>query len=195
MSKRKYLFFIPVILLISLTIINYFRIIRNPRMNEKNSSSNIHTEKNNTAYIKLKGIRVDNFLLKKIISNERIYTDFSNLNLVVFLSNVACNPCQIKELELIKVHYSELIKKMKVWIIYIGFDEKEIYYLKKICELNDDISLYTTNRTATNSFYSYEKYPLVLLIQDNTILNAHIPIYGDEVLSESFYKNLLKTVY
>ena len=71
--------------------------------------------------------------------------------------------------------------------IYLGENKFQLAALKKLSGVNYEL-FYTKDEKMLN-FNSTNKYPVILQIRSNIIVNSFVPIISDENYSKWFYQN------
>lgn len=185
--KNKFkiqLIFIIFITLCALTFYNYYVIYT------KNFTSNRDCEKvnkriNQIGYMFDFNSRIFPSIKVKNLNNQELLLDTLKKDLIILLSNIGCNACQVSELKNLQKIFDT--KQVIVKGIYLGENKFQLTALKKLSDVT--FELFTTNDEKMLNFNSINKYPVILQIRSNIIVNSFIPIIGDENYSKWFYQN------
>jgi hypothetical protein len=202
--KKKLLIIVLIVFIVALS--TYFNYNRLEDIFKKGNSKNIEDEENvDISYFQMINQRYYSFLASlrfsgSIFPSKSIYDlrnrpysiSLKGKNIVALLSDVGCNPCQIRELKNIDSLYQKKHKWINVFIIYDGMNKAESLYLKKISQVN--FKFYYTKGYVYNGFNFTNNFPVIFFINDNIILSTLIAIPRDDAFSSHFYKTISQNV-
>lgn len=122
---------------------------------------------------------------KKMITSK---TEVTDKKLIVLLSNIGCNPCQIRELSFIDSLLNR--KKFDVKAIYFGENRRAVKLLKKVTGIK--FPIFFSKDTTINQFYKSGKYPALFLVENQKVISNFIPLPEDDQFSKWYYNLLAK---
>lgn len=181
--KNKYGFYIIIIFLITLTLLNI--IFFNKRIKNTEQDKREHYQHIAEKFI---GVKFPILKIKNVISNDVIDTKIKK-GFILLLSNVGCNPCQIRELKNLEKLFKQYSNKLTVYAIYFSnYERMEALQLKKVSSIS--FPIFYTDEEIKDSLFLTKPFPKIFFISDQKILSTLIPIPEDDSFSTKFFDNI-----
>ncbi len=129
-------------------------------------------------------------LIYNVLNTDTIQSHFSKKSVIVLLSNSGCNPCQIRELKLMDSLFSNYRGKANFLAIYDGINNTEPLLLRKVSKAK--FSFYRTLGSAYSDYVGSKTYPVIFLVENQTVIFNYLPISNNEKFSKWSIKLLSK---
>lgn len=183
-------------LITSVSVINYLRILQSGcekelrvirKLNEKRISNLFIT--NTCLFRNIKPISGENIITDEIKNNI-----LEGRILLILLDKFECNKCQ--ENELIRLNSVRQIlseKGIEVLGLITQSQKDVVIRQRKISKINFPI-YWVEDGSFFNNLAVHKEFPQILLVSNNIILSAFIPVPQDDKFSEDFYRDLLSRI-
>lgn len=194
MKTKIYKYGFWLLLLVSLTLFNLWRISKNRSEKEilkyegKNkfrisSLINIHATG-----------RIDKVVGKNVLNMGKKTDLFLNKSIAILLSEFRCNNCQEKEL----LRLNSLQKKLKTYgieIIGITTQAKKNMTAIQKKKLKLNFPIYWVDDTTFSEISVSNDYPQIIYVKSKIIQSSFIPIPLDDEFSEIYFDFFLKKIH
>lgn len=117
---------------------------------------------------------------------------FKGLTIIIVLSDVGCSPCQVRELRNLDTLSRNLKGDIQMIAILNSENRREALSLKRVGMVR--FPMWYGADSVLTSFNLSRKYPLILLLTDQTIDSAFLPVGMDDDFSKTYMQNLYSMV-
>ncbi|MBK8945427.1 MAG: hypothetical protein IPM32_09180 [Ignavibacteriae bacterium] len=194
MKTKIYKYGFWLLLLVSLTLFNLWRISKN--RSEKEILK--YEEKNKFRISSLINIhatgRIDKVVGKNVLNMGKKTDLFLNKSIAILLSEFRCNNCQEKEL----LRLNSLQKKLKTYgieIIGITTQAKKNMTAIQKKKLKLNFPIYWVDDTTFSEISVSNDYPQIIYVKSKIIQSSFIPIPLDDEFSEIYFDFFLKKIH
>ncbi len=189
--KSKKLFTISIVIIVALLLLALTYININSSINNNLNNKGFEIRLASLGYLsETVGKNLIHITLEGISNNDEKEYKLKGNNLLFVLSTEGCNICIWQELDKIKEHINNLSKNITIKFIYLGDNHTNALRYNKFMPKGYDIFLSLDSRL--ERLNPTNKYPYLLYLKNDIIIDCHFPIPTDTTFSELFYKRIEK---
>lgn len=181
-----------ILFLLLLTSLNYIYFTLNSYSQNKTETTKTkpHSYRLSSFFIaeKIIGAKVQDINVMNPVNLKNETINLKKTTILILLSNLGCSPCQNRELKNLQRLY-ELFDSKSINIIAVFNESRnKILQYKKINKVSFPCFYLESNEIKQYSFN--DKYPQILLVKDNRVVSAFLPVPDDDEFSEWYFKTL-----